>query len=345
VGVSGISKEVERSRSVKMIQIQRFANNPLIEPHPHHKWMSVNVFNPGVCLDTDGLYKMLIRGAYTEDQSMSDLGLAFSTEGTKWHVLNEPVLECGFNAHCSRGIRDARIVKWIDGWWYVFTTVLSASGGKIGIWRTNNFFEFEWVGIPLNQEDTDATIIPEPINGYVYMIHRRNPDIWISRTQDMSLKTGWGDSRVLIRKDQYYNHPDHLVSPNKIGIAGQVIKAPSGHWLLKTHVVHRWDPKITKYSFLINRSYSLSFAVLDLLNPTEVVYVHNEGILWPEERHEIVGIVPNVVFSCATVDPGGDALLEYWGGADTVICGGKLMKKDLVIKISGKETPLFPEYC
>ncbi|MCZ6563415.1 MAG: glycosidase [Deltaproteobacteria bacterium] len=328
----------------KTIQIERFKNNPLIEPDQHHTWMSRNAFNCGVVIDNDGLYKMLFRGAWTEDQSMSDLGLATSVDGKEWYVLDKPVLKCWFNKFCKYGIDDPRIVKWIDGWKYIFAAICPSKEYRTaGIFRTKNFTEYEWVGMPFNLEDSNASIFPEPINGWAYLLHRKAPHIWISRTKDMSLKSGWQNSKTLIYKDQFYRHPEHDVLPDKIGIAGPPIRTPKG-WLLITHVVHRWDKKITRYSFLLHRSYSLGFVVLDLEDPTKVLYIHPRAILWPEERHEIVGTVPNVVFSCATVDTGGDSLYIYWGGADTVICGGKLMKKDLVIKINGKGAPLFPKY-
>ena len=321
---------MKKYTSKRETQIQRFKNNPLLEPDQSHAWMSKNVFNCGVIIDDDGFYKMLFRGSWTEDQSMSDLGLAISANGKKWYVLDKPVLKCGFNKFCTYGIDDPRIVKWINGWKYIFATIrpYKKEYRTVGIFRTKNFLEYEWVGMPFNLEDVDASIFPEPINGWAYLLHRKAPHIWISRTKDMSLKTGWQGGKVLIHKDKFYRHPEHDVPPDKIGIAGPPIRTPKG-WLLITHVCHRYDPKITKYSFLLNRSYSLSFAVLDLEDPTKVLYIHKEPILWPEERHEIVGLVPNVVFSCATVDAGGDSLYIYWGGADTVVCGGKLMKKDL----------------
>ena len=196
------------------------------------------------------------------------------------------------------------------------------------IWKTKNFLEYEWVGIPFGQEDKDAAIFPEPINEWAYLIHRKPPHMWISRTKDMTLRSGWQDSQILIKKDRFYQHPEHNVLPDKIGIAGPPIKTPKG-WLVITHIVHRWDKKTTRYSYLINRSYSLGFIVLDLEKPTKVLYIHPKSILWPEQRHEIVGTTPNVVFSCATVDTGGDSLYVYWGGADTVICGGRLKKNSL----------------
>jgi len=327
-----------------VIQIQRFTNNPLIEPHLRHGWMSRNVFNCGVVFDNDGLYKMLFRGACTKNQLMSNLGLAISVDGKDWSVLDKPVLKCDFNRFCKYGIDDPRIVKWIDDWTYIFAAISPSKEYRTaGIFRTKNFLQYEWVGMPVEPNDINTSIFPEPINDWAYLLHRKDIHIWISQTRDMSLKSGWQDSKVLIDKDQFYRHPEFDVLPTKIGIAGPPIRTPKG-WLLLTHVVHRWDKNVTKYSCLLNRSYSLGFAVLDLKDPTKVIYIHPKPILWPEKKYELVGLIPNVIFSCATVDTGRDSLYIYWGGADTVICGGRLMKKDLVVEIKGMKTPLFPQY-
>lgn len=306
----------------KEILIERFKNNPLIVPDPNSRWMNKNVFNCGVIIDDDRLYKMLFRAAWTEDQSMSDCGLAFSVEGTKWYVLDKPVLKCGMNDHCTRGIEDPRIIKWIDGWKYIFATACSHAGGRVGIWRTRNFFEYEWVGIPFNQEDKDASIFPEPIGSWAYLLHRKAPHIWISRTKDLTLRSEWQDSQILTRRDEWYSSPNTGNMPAIIGIAGPPVKTPKG-WLVIVHVVHGQGEN------MFNRVYSLGFMVLNLQEPTKIEYIHSGPILWPIEKNEIMGAVPVVCFSNATVDTGGDVLYIYWGGADTVICGGKLMKNNL----------------
>ena len=110
--------------------------------------------------------------------------------------------------------------------------------------------------------------------------------------------------------------------PAIIGIAGPPIKTPKG-WLAIVHVVHGQGEN------MFDRVYSLGFMVLNLQEPTKIEYIHSGPILWPMEKNEIMGAVPVVCFSNATVDTGGDVLYIYWGGADTVICGGKLMKNNL----------------
>lgn len=309
----------------KKITIKRFHNNPLLEPDGI-SWRRKNIFNCGVIIDDDGLYKMLFRAAWTKNQTKSDCGLAISVDGLDWYMLDKPVLPSGFNEYCERGIEDARIIKWVDGYKYIFATACSSIGGRVGIWKTKNFFDYEWIGIPFNQEDKNASILSEPVGGWVYLLHRRFPHIWISRTRDLTLKDGWQNSQILSKIDDWYTINNRPIS--KIGIAGPPLKTPKG-WLVITHVVHLWDQKKLEFSYLVNRMYSLGFMVLDLEDPTRINYIHSEPILLPETREEIGGIIPNVVFSCATVDTGGEFIYIYWGGADTVVCGGSLSKSEL----------------
>lgn len=307
---------------MKKIEIHRFEENPLLVPNYNIHWMSSNVFNCGVIIGDDGIYRMLLRGAWLPKQVGSDLGLALSSDGINWNSLIDPVLRCGFNKYCSTGIEDPRIIKWIDGYYYICATACSLREGRIGIWKTKNFIDYEWVGIPLDQEDKDASIFPSPIHGWAYLLHRKKPHIWLSRTRDFELKSGWQDSCIISHTDDWYKSSVSGKAPGKIGIAGPPIKTPKG-WLVITHIVHNQEEN------RFNHSYSLSFMVLDLDNPAKVRYIHSEPILQPEKNCEIVGTVPVVCFSNATVDPGGDELYIYYGAADTVICGGRLYKKDL----------------
>ena len=306
---------------MREVKIERFKSNPLIRPDPRKKWMTLDVFNCGVIKDDDGLYKMLFRAAYTVNQSHSDIGLALSHDGEDWTVFNKPVLRSRFNEYCTRGIEDPRIVKWIDNWYYIFATACMPGKGRVGIWRTKNFFDYEWVGIPIDKEDKDASIIPEPIDGWAYLIHRLPPDMWITRTKDLTLRAGWQDNQLLISHNQSYLSPNTEFPPEKIGIAGPPIKTPKG-WLVITHTVHSKD----EYD---GRLYTLGLCVLDPKDPAKVIYIHPKPILIPEDPWEIEGRVRNVVFSCATVDTGKDDIYVYWGGANTVICGGRLRKEDL----------------
>ena len=286
------------------MKINRFQDNPLIEPDTNRDWMSVGVFNAGVIREKEnGLFKMLFRATGHSTTSFSSLGLAFSVNGVKWYVVDKPVLRCGYNDLCSRGIEDPRIVKFLDSY-YIFATACSGAGGRIGIWRTQNFFEYEWIGSPLDWEDKDAAVVPEIIDGWVYLLHRRYPNIWLSRTKDPTLKSGWQDHRILLEPEP---------NEDKIGIAGPPVKTEFG-WLVVIHAK-------TKYG-----NYHLRFITLE--NSLALKYVHPQPILSPEKNYELVGNVNRVVFSCATVDV-GDSYYIYWGGGDRCMAGGRLFKQDL----------------
>ena len=104
----------------------------------------------------------------------------------------------------------------------------------------------------------------------------------------------------------------------KIGAGTQPIKTKYG-WLLITHGVD--------YAHV----YRLGVMLLDLADPSKLIYRSPNFILEPEEESEIgedgKSWVPNVVFTCGalpreehkrTLDS-EDELIIYYGAADTVM--------------------------
>ncbi|MCL2356745.1 MAG: glycosylase, partial [Defluviitaleaceae bacterium] len=64
--------------------------------------------------------------------------------------------------------------------------------------------------------------------------------------------------------------------------------------------------------------YSFGSALLDLENPSKVLYRGGNYLLTPEVPYETVGFVPNVCFPCATLcDAQTGRLAIYYGTADT----------------------------
>ena len=104
----------------------------------------------------------------------------------------------------------------------------------------------------------------------------------------------------------------------KIGGGAPPIKTKYG-WLLITHGV----------DYL--RVYRLGVSLLDLIDPTVVIYRSPNAILEPTERYEKGESgrewVPNVVFTCGAVPKedkkemldAEDELLVYYGAADSAI--------------------------
>jgi len=87
-------------------------------------------------------------------------------------------------------------------------------------------------------------------------------------------------------------------------------------------------PIKTKYGWLVIYQamdhqnpdrYRIGAMILDIKNPTKVLYRSNQPILEPEEWYENVGYKSGVVYSCGAVVKDG-TLFVYYGGADKVSC-------------------------
>ena len=80
-------------------------------------------------------------------------------------------------------------------------------------------------------------------------------------------------------------------------------------WLLLYHAMDRRDP---------NR-YKVGAMILDLKDPTKVLYRSSRPILEPVERYENQGFKSGVVYVCGAVVK-NEELFVYYGGADSVVC-------------------------
>jgi len=79
-------------------------------------------------------------------------------------------------------------------------------------------------------------------------------------------------------------------------------------WLLFYHAIDKRDPG----------RYKLGALLLDLVDPTKVLYRSVSPVLSPDERYENDG-KPGIVYACGAVVRYG-TLFIYYGGADKVVC-------------------------
>ena len=125
-------------------------------------------------------------------------------------------------------------------------------------------------------------------------------DIFISESPDM---TYWGKHRhVMSRGNEWWESL-------KIGGGAAPIETSEG-WLLFYHGVSG-----TCNGYV----YSIGGAILDINEPSKVLYRCTNFLLTPEEDYEERGFVPNVTFPCAALhDPETGRLAVYYGCADSV---------------------------
>ncbi|AZR73256.1 glycosidase [Anoxybacter fermentans] len=300
-----------------MIKLTRLTNEPILRPVKEHIWEKEAVFNAAVLYE-NGLFHLFYRASdqpfyldsekpLQEKKFTSSIGYAVSKDGIHFNRLTEPVYT-GEGEQEDWGVEDPRITRLGDTYYMLYT----GFGGRdwndfrICMATSKNLIDWKRKGVVLDEPNKDAALFPEKIGGKYVLLHRRLPDIWVGFSENLK---EWENHQIIMSPI-----PESWES-KKIGIAGPPIKIDEG-WLLIYHGVDD------------NNVYRLGLAILDLNDPTKVLYRQAEPILEPELDWEINGLVPNVVFSCGAVDL-GDKIYVYYGGADTVIGVASLDKNDL----------------
>lgn len=302
-----------------MIRLERLSQTPILTPVPEHDWERAAVFNAGAIYE-NGLVYLFYRAMdrhygtpspvpRSEEKFVSSVGLAVSTDGVHFSRLDKPVLT-GQGPWETWGVEDPRVTC-IDGTFYMTYTAFSGRSWedyRPAICWSRNLFEWHGHEVLLNETNKDTALFPERIGGRYYLLHRREPHIWIASSTDLK---NWSDHRVLMdaRPGGWESH--------KIGIAGPPHLTDDG-WVLFYHAVDS------------NRVYRLGVALLDREDPTRVLVRYDQPILEPELEWERKGLVPNVVFSCGSVEIAG-AYFVYYGGADACM-GVAAVDKSLLLK-------------
>ena len=106
----------------------------------------------------------------------------------------------------------------------------------------------------------------------------------------------------------------------KIGGGAPPVRLPYG-WLLLYHGVSGWQAPEGEGKRV---RYCAGAAVLDLNDPTNVLYRSPRPVLEPLLPEEMQGIVPSVVFPTATDLRDEGRLDVYYGGADSVVGAARL---------------------
>lgn len=237
--------------------------------------------------------------------TLSHLRLARSADGVHFTIDEEPFW---VPQHPSEeyGVEDARITPIGDAYYINYTAVSRDSYGT-ALMRTKDFVSSEYLGMPFCVPNKDVCIFPERINGRYYALHRPfNHDfgksaIWIASSPDL---LHWGNHQCLIRPR------DNEWEEMKIGGGAPPIKTGKG-WLEIYHGKNLKDGA---------DRYSLMMLLLDLEDPTKVIYRGDAPILHPSEPYETAGFVPNVVFLNGMVVRGNSELLLYYSACDETTC-------------------------
>ena len=281
------------------MQLKRVGNGPMLSPRKNVQWEKDAVLNTAAIYH-EGKFHLLYRAVshYPGDPNHSCIGYASSTDGVHFERLDEPVLRCNEVPEETQGVEDPRVVK-MGRTFYMCYTAYNLTPTQIALATSEDLIHWKRQGVIFGADilgwNKDASLFPRKFGGRYCLMHRPNPDIYLSFSKDLH---NWTD-HVRIMK------PEFDWESRKIGGGTQPIETDKG-WLM---VYHGVDDR---------NCYRLGLVLLDLKDPTKVIKRDPLPCLGPEMDWELKGDVNNVCFTCGAVLLGKE-LWVYYGAADTVI--------------------------
>jgi predicted GH43/DUF377 family glycosyl hydrolase len=306
--------------------LKRFEKNPILAPQPEHPWESRAAFNSAAVYE-DGKVHFVYRAL--GDTDLSVFGYANSNDGftiderseEPIYIPTEPfespgqrVLRTFADHYLSGGgyggVEDPRLTRVEDTFYMTYVAFDGANPPRVALTSISvaDFIAKRWdtwakpklISAP-GMVNKNAVIFPERVGGKYVVFHRVYPNILVDYLDDLEFEN--------YLKGQYVIRPrrGHWDS-KKIGAGAPPIKTKDG-WLFIYQSVGYQD----------SGRYKIGAMLLDLENPTKVLYRANRPLISPDLHYENAGHKAGVVYPCGAVVKDG-RLFVYYGGADTVVC-------------------------
>ena len=283
--------------------LKRIAENPILKPNQKNTWEASAVFNSAAHY-LDNQVHFVYRAITTTGESL--FGYAASNDGMNITTRHEKPVYFLSNTikskkkpfdklHLSymsgnnwRGCEDPRLSK-IGGRIYMtYTAWNNASPPHVALTsiKVSDFLKKQWnwttpIQISQNNElHKNWVVFPEKIKGKYAILHSLSPHILIEYIDSL------GNRKKPIAS---YYHPDRreLYWDNWMrGSGPPPIKTNEG-WLLLYHAMDRNDPN----------KYKIGAMILDLENPSKVLYRSSYPILEPDVYYENQGHKAGVVYT------------------------------------------------
>lgn len=283
--------------------VWRYSENPVICRNPAPG--VARIFNSAVAPWGDGFIGVF-RGEQRD--GVPHIYLGRSAGGIRWTFEPDkiPFVDEAGRPFMPPYAYDPRLVQ-VEGVWYVIWCQ-DFYGASIGVAKTTDFKTFTRLENPFIPFNRNAVLFPRKIGGMYAMLSRPSDsghtpfgDIFLSQSPDLEF---WGHHRHVMGKGE--NWWENV----KIGGGAAPIETDQG-WLLFYHGVTG-----TCNGYV----YSIGGALLDLDEPSRVLYRCGNFLLTPEEWYEERGFVPNVCFPCATLqDAATGRIALYYGAADSYV--------------------------
>lgn len=321
--------------------LSRIQENPVLRPIPEHWWENEAVFNPAAFVH-GGRVHLLYRALGSD--GISRIGYASSADGIHFDErLPYPVFDAGpgftppkqqrmsyrtlsyqTDTHASGGgwggTEDPRAVVIDDRVYMSFSLFESWQSLRLAITSLAhidlNARRFSWTPhvhlSPQGETHKNWVVFPEKINGKFAILHALTPRIMIEYIDNLE-----DAARSPIQSNNNRTGRSGKWDAFMRGAAAPPLRTEHG-WLLLYHGMH---PER-------GHGYNIGAMLLDLADPTRVLYQSDTPILSPEMWYEN-DWKPGVVYGTGAV-LFGENLLVYYGGGDKYVAVAKANLRDLL---------------
>ena len=313
--------------------------NPILSPRANRDWEAEGTFNPGAVTDRRGLIHLFYRAIGRD--GVSRIGHATSRNGTSLesrsaYPVYQPIKGYGWtDANLIQGpaaydplvyvsgggwagAEDPRAVRLGDRVYLTYTAFEGWDNMRIAVTSiTLDDLEqgrFAWrrprLISPAGHRAKNWVFFPEKIGGRYAVLHGLAPKIMVAYVDSPEMAPP-----IESMPD---NHGGGYFDPGRIGkwdnwvrgAGSPPMKTPLG-WLLLYHAIDKRNPERVV-------GYNVGAMILDLTDPTKVLYRSPEPILTPDKIADREG-KPGVVYASGAVIKDGK-LLVYYGSGDKNTC-------------------------
>lgn len=290
--------------------VWRYSENPIVKRYPAEN--VERIFNSAV-VEHEGRFVGLFRAE--EENGLPLLRRGESEDGFHF-VFDKKRLELK-NADGSAGNGkshyqyDPRLIRIENTYYAIWCEAFEGEFPSLGFAKSDDLQNFYRLPAPLLPCNRNGVLFPRKVNGEYLLLSRPSDNghtpfghIFLSKSKDLEY---WGHHTTLIKgcgTKGWWNAV-------KVGAGPAPIETSEG-WLLFYHGVNG------NCNGLI---YSMGVCLLDLDDPSKVIYNCSGPVLLPETAYEMTGFTPNIIFPCAALcDAQTGRIAVYYGGADTVLC-------------------------
>lgn len=324
-------------------KLQKSLVNPIIKPKQCNIWESWQTFNPAAIYLNNKVH--FLYRAIGED-GLSVLGYANSEDGVNIserldnpaYIINQKYFKkekTDCQNYCSggsaAGCEDSRLTE-IDNQIYLLHTTFS-NWSQLRITFSSiskqDFLAKNWVKwrnpvfiSPPHQIHKNWVIFPEKIRGKLAILHSISPKILVHYFDSLDF-----NGKTFIKSNYSPSSIEGGWEAYARGAGPSPIKTDKG-WLLLYHGVDKNNPS----------KYKLGAMILDLQDPTKILYRAKEPVLEPDMCYENNGFKAGIIYSCGAVVIKGK-LFVYYGGADTVVCVATAPLEGFLNKMTKTEKP------